>query len=99
MSMARGYAVFANGVYLVTPYFIHQIDDRNGTPVYVANPARACRNCQERLLDTSLPGPPPADMNPTPANNLASTEASPAGSSSVDGVGEAVLPEIGRAHV
>ncbi len=92
MSMARGYAVFANGGYLVTPYFIHEIDDRDGKPVYVANPARACRSCQERLLDTRPPGPPPADMNPTPANNLASTEAAPAESSSVDGVGEAVLP-------
>ncbi|NMW25697.1 penicillin-binding protein 1A, partial [Rhodanobacter denitrificans] len=71
MGMARGYAVFANGGYLVTPYFIHEIDDRNGKPVYVANPARACRNCQERLLDTRTPGPPPAEMNPTPANNLA----------------------------
>ncbi|RAN82661.1 penicillin-binding protein [Bacillus sp. SRB_336] len=93
MSMARGYAVFANGGYLVTPYFIHEIDDRSGKPVYVANPARACRNCQERLLDTRPPGPPPADMNPTPANNLASTDGAPAESSSVDGVGEAVLPE------
>lgn len=92
MSMARGYAVFANGGYLVTPYFIHEIDDRYGKPVYVANPARACRNCQERLLDTRAPGPPPADMNPTPANNLVSTENAPAESSSVDGVGEAVLP-------
>jgi penicillin-binding protein 1A len=93
MSMARGYAVFANGGYLVTPYFIHEIDDRSGKPVYVANPARACRNCQERLLDTRPPGPPPADMNPTPANNLVSADAAPAESSSVDGVGEAVLPE------
>jgi penicillin-binding protein 1A len=92
MSMARGYAVFANGGYLVTPYFIHEIDDRSGKPVYVANPARACRSCQERLLDTRQPGPPPADMNPTPANNLASTDGAPAESSSVDGVGEAVLP-------
>jgi penicillin-binding protein 1A len=93
MSMARGYAVFANGGYLVTPYFIHEINDRNGKPVYVANPARACRQCQERLLDTRPPGPPPADMNPTPANNLVtSTDAAPAESSSIDGVGEAVLP-------
>ncbi|MFC5437371.1 penicillin-binding protein 1A [Rhodanobacter umsongensis] len=92
MSMARGYAVFANGGYLVTPYFIHEIDDRNGKPVYVANPARACRNCQERLLDSGPPGPPPADMTPTPANNLVNTDGAPAESSSVDGVGEAVLP-------
>ena len=93
MGMARGYAVFANGGYLVTPYFIHEIDDRNGKPVYVANPARACRNCQERLLGTRPPGPPPAEMNPTPANNLASAASvDPAESSSVDGVGDAVLP-------
>jgi penicillin-binding protein 1A len=90
MSMARGYAVFANGGYLVTPYFISEIDDRDGKPVYQANPARACRNCQERLLDTSVPGPPPPDMLKTPANTVGA--ATPAASSSVDGVGEAVLP-------
>jgi penicillin-binding protein 1A len=92
MSMARGYAVFANGGYLVTPYFIHEIDDRNGKPVYLANPARACRQCQERLLDTRIPGPPPAEMNKTPANDLPSADTAPAESASVDGVGEAVLP-------
>jgi penicillin-binding protein 1A len=94
MGMARGYAVFANGGYLVTPYFISEIDDRSGNPVYQANPARACRNCQERLLDTSPPGPPPLNMIKTPANNVvaAATAAAPATASSVDGVGEAVLP-------
>ncbi len=92
MSMARGYAVFANGGYLVTPYFISEIDDRNGKPVYLANPARACRDCQERLLDTSPPGPPPADMLKTPANDVASASTAPAEASSVEGVGEAVLP-------
>jgi len=94
MGMARGYAVFANGGYLVTPYFIHEIDDRDGKPVYLANPARACRNCQERLLDTRPPGPPPADMAVPPANRLATagSTADPAQASSVDGLGEAVLP-------
>ena len=92
MSMARGYAVFANGGYLVTPYFIHEIDDRNGKPVYVANPARACRSCQERLLDSSPPGPPPAEMSKTPANSVVKDQTPPAESSSVEGVGEAVLP-------
>ena len=93
MSMARGYAVFANGGYLVTPYFISEIDDRNGKPVYQANPARACGDCQERLLDTQPPGPPPADMLKTPANDVAaSSSAAPAEASSVDGAGVAVLP-------
>ena len=94
MGMARGYAVFANGGYLVTPYFISEIDDRNGKPVYLANAARACGSCQERLLDTRPPGPPPADMLKTPANDVAvaSTTPLPAEASSVDGVGVAALP-------
>ena len=94
MSMARGYAVFANGGYLITPYFIHEIDDRDGKPVYLANPARACGDCRERLLDTRPPGPPPADMTKATANGLATAEsaASPAPASSIDEVGDAVLP-------
>ena len=91
MSMARGYSVFANGGFLVTPYFISEIDDRNGTPVYVANPARACRNCKERLLDNRPPGPPPADMSKTPTNGVAvASSSAPAGNSSI---GDTVLPE------
>lgn len=93
MGMARGYAVFANGGYLVTPYFIQQIDDRHGQPVYLANPARACRDCQERLLEGEPAGPPPTDMNPAPANHLVGNASSaPAPSGSVEGIGETVLP-------
>ncbi len=92
MGMARGYAVFANGGYLITPYFISEIDDRSGAPAYVANPARACGDCQERLLDTTPPGPPPAQMNATPANRMVSAGSTPAVSGSVEGVGDAVLP-------
>jgi penicillin-binding protein 1A len=89
MSMARGYAVFANGGFLITPYFISQIDDRNGQPVYVANPARACGDCQERLLDTTPPGPPRA--NPV----AAASGSNPASASTVRAadVGDAILPE------
>ncbi|WP_199099368.1 penicillin-binding protein 1A [Dyella sp. ASV21] len=93
MSMARGYAVFANGGYLVTPYFISEIDDRDGKPVYLANPARACRTCAERLLDTRPPGPPPAaSAAPVNAVATAGSTSAPATSGSVAGVGDAVLP-------
>src|SRR5579883_2581179 len=51
MAMARGYAVFANGGFLVNPYYVSEIDDRDGHVVYRANPPRACRTCAERLLD------------------------------------------------
>ncbi|HET7268830.1 MAG TPA: penicillin-binding protein 1A [Oleiagrimonas sp.] len=50
MSMARGYAVFANGGFLVTPYFIKSIANRNGRIIYRADPLRACRDCKQRLL-------------------------------------------------
>jgi penicillin-binding protein 1A len=39
--MARAYAVFANGGYLVQPYFIHRIVDDRGNPLGVARPQRA----------------------------------------------------------
>ncbi|UXI67882.1 penicillin-binding protein 1A [Tahibacter amnicola] len=51
LMMARGYAVFANGGMLVDPYFIATIKDRDGKEIYTAQPARACRDCPERLLD------------------------------------------------
>ncbi|MEO9079254.1 MAG: penicillin-binding protein 1A [Rhodanobacter sp.] len=92
MGQARGYAVFANGGYLVTPYFIQEIDDRNGKPIYVANPARACSQCKERLLDTSPPGPPPAEMRKTPVNGIAGASSAPAATSSAEAMGEAILP-------
>jgi penicillin-binding protein 1A len=39
--MARAYAVFANGGYLVQPYFIHKIVDDRGNPLALAKPKRA----------------------------------------------------------
>lgn len=90
MSMARGYAVFANGGYLVTPYFISEINDRSGKPVYVANPARACRTCQERLLD-SRPAGPPTSASSTASVAAASTSAAPATTGS-SAIGDTVLP-------
>ena len=45
LGMARGYAVFANGGYLVDPYMIASISDRDGNVVYQADPARVCTDC------------------------------------------------------
>ena len=41
MQMARAYAVFANGGYLVQPYFIQKIVDDRGNPLGVAKPPRS----------------------------------------------------------
>jgi len=64
MAMARAYAVFANGGFLINPYYIAEIDNRDGKAVYKADPLQACRTCEARLLDegktTAAPAQPAA---------------------------------------
>jgi penicillin-binding protein 1A len=48
LSMARAYAVFANGGYLVSPQFIRSISDASGREVYRTLPSTICDDC-ERL--------------------------------------------------
>ncbi|MBZ0223509.1 MAG: penicillin-binding protein 1A [Dokdonella sp.] len=50
MAMARGYAVFANGGYLVDPYLVTEIIDRDGKTVYRAEPAVVCRTCPDHSV-------------------------------------------------
>jgi penicillin-binding protein 1A len=47
LSMARAYAVFANGGYLVTPQFIRRISDSKGRVVYETSPSVICDDCEE----------------------------------------------------
>jgi penicillin-binding protein 1A len=46
LSMARGYAVFANGGYLVKPQYIRTIRDMDGRVVYETRPSIICDDCQ-----------------------------------------------------
>lgn len=50
LGAARGYAVFVNGGFLVDPYFLARVEDRNGVVVHAEHPVRACHQCPERLL-------------------------------------------------
>lgn len=45
LSVARGYAVFANGGSRVDTWTIDEVRDRDGNVVFKANPALACRGC------------------------------------------------------
>ncbi len=45
LSMARGYAVFANGGFLVRPYFIQRIEGPGGNELALAHPWIACAQC------------------------------------------------------
>ncbi|MEP6634340.1 MAG: penicillin-binding transpeptidase domain-containing protein, partial [Luteimonas sp.] len=45
IDMARGYAVFANGGFRITPWFIDEVKDRDGKVIFKENPPTACRGC------------------------------------------------------
>jgi len=45
IQVARGYAVMANGGFLVDPYFINKIEDGQGNVVFEARPKVACAEC------------------------------------------------------
>ncbi|MFC5570106.1 penicillin-binding protein 1A [Lysobacter yangpyeongensis] len=45
LSVARGFSVFANGGFLVTPWFIDEVRDSNGAVLFKEKPATACPQC------------------------------------------------------
>jgi penicillin-binding protein 1A len=45
LSIARGYATFANGGFRVEPWFIDEVRDRTGRVIDKHKPAVACRSC------------------------------------------------------
>jgi len=65
LEMARGFAVFANGGFLVTPYLIEAVTDSKGSAVYTAEPAVACADC---------PDEPAAPQAISPANAFVMTD-------------------------
>jgi len=73
LSIARGYAVFGNGGYLVEPWFIEKVVDRHGNVVFQADPARVCRSCPGRPAEsreerpTLVDGFDFSDTGPAPA--------------------------------
>ncbi len=48
LQMARMYAVFANGGFLVDPYFIERIESHEGKVIYQAMPKTACSPCDDK---------------------------------------------------
>ncbi|MBS0582549.1 MAG: penicillin-binding protein 1A [Proteobacteria bacterium] len=75
MNMARAFAVIANGGYLVDPYFVDAIYDRDGKEVYKAQPAQVCAQCPERASDDGRAGtPPPATRTVVDNNGVTTTK-------------------------
>ncbi len=86
LSIARAYTVFANGGYLVEPYFIARVDDRNGVTIMKTHPPSACPNCplrqtNEQRIDQIVDG---FDLSSGPASMPATTAATEAKSDDDD---------------
>ncbi len=47
LEMARAYAVFDNGGFLIDPYLIEKILDNSGKEIFLANPKIACIECNQ----------------------------------------------------
>ncbi|HET7756881.1 MAG TPA: penicillin-binding protein 1A [Steroidobacteraceae bacterium] len=57
LEVADGYAVFANGGYRVTPYFIDRIEDASGKAVWRAEPRMVCPQCDSGEPPAPAAGP------------------------------------------
>jgi penicillin-binding protein 1A len=53
MAMARGYASFANGGYLIEPFVLERIEDRHGGIVFQSTAPLACAQCPQRASEGS----------------------------------------------
>jgi len=47
LDMARAYAVFDNGGFLIDPYLVEKVLDNTGKEIFVANPKIACLSCDD----------------------------------------------------
>ena len=50
LQMARAYAVFSNGGYLIDPYIISRIESGSGEELYQHRPLTVCQGCEEEDL-------------------------------------------------
>ncbi|WP_374601199.1 penicillin-binding protein 1A [Arenimonas sp.] len=56
LSIARGYTVFVNGGYLIEPWFIERVLDRDGRVLSEHVPVRACLGCPGRGSEGAAAG-------------------------------------------
>ncbi|MGH8316343.1 MAG: penicillin-binding protein 1A, partial [Steroidobacterales bacterium] len=54
LQLASGYSVFANGGYLIKPYYIQSVEDGEGHVLTAASPAVVCGECADTRPDFTL---------------------------------------------
>ncbi len=78
LSMARGYAVFANGGFLVRPYFIERIEGPAGKVLAEAHPWVACAACSPAAASAANPL-----ASPVAATTPSAPESAPVAASAI----------------
>lgn len=89
LSVARGYSVFANGGFRITPWFIDEVKDRAGAVVFKEKPATACPQCGGRGGTSSAALPVSNvvdgfDLGPAPGADSAAKKPDPKDKASKD---------------
>jgi penicillin-binding protein 1A len=65
--MARGFGVFANGGWRITPYIVQSVTDQFGKTVFAADPPLACPDCYDAAPRDPLETRPTLDADTTAA--------------------------------
>ncbi|PID42511.1 MAG: peptidase [Gammaproteobacteria bacterium] len=98
LSVARGYAIIANGGYYVEPFFIHHILDSNGNTIFSHTPLTLCKkreqcekceNCEGTPSKLPYQLPSIADSTAAAATNRQAKD-----DLSVQKIGERIAPRI-----
>jgi len=69
LELVRGYAVFANGGFLVNPYYIERVEDAQGNVLMTSDPVVACPACEPAV--DAPPGTAPVGTAFTPEGKAA----------------------------
>ncbi len=80
MEVVRGFAVFANGGFLVTPYIVNRIEDDFGNYIFQERPMVACQACTEAdnaELDIAQAPAPDTAFKPCPAQPVDLSQQAP----------------------
>jgi penicillin-binding protein 1A len=77
LEMARGYAVLANGGYLINPYFVQRVE-QDGQTIFKSTPVTVCETCtQSETADSAAQPVAAADPAAAPATVVPGSAAAP----------------------
>jgi penicillin-binding protein 1A len=87
LQVARGYAVFSNGGYLIDPYLIERVESGNGEVIYQSRPQTVCQGCESEDLEALTASEAAAESASSSSSETAEQGEEPA-SVSVDSAAE-----------